>query len=175
MNLGSSRSQPWNAMQVAEVARRFFTLQNEITWVKALTVDGQSYGHFKPIPSDRFLNHCHESVFHFTKSGTVAIDRLANGVPYEYESNTVRKRIKPDLRCAGDVWFVPYETVQDNSDRGCHPAAFPVELAARCIKLAGVRKGTVVLDPFAGIGRYAVRLPGTGRARHRDRDGPYIL
>ena len=28
---------------------------------------------------------------------------------------------------------------------------FPVELARRCIKLAGVKKGMVVLDPLGGV------------------------
>ena len=150
LNIGCSRNKPWNAMRVAEVVGKFFTLQNEIIWVKAITVDGQSYGHFTPIPGDRFLNHNFESVFHFTKTGKVKIDRLAVGVPYEYECNMKRNSAPGNVRCAGDVWFVPYETIQDKSDRGHHPAPFPVELAARCIKLAGVRKGMVVCDCFAG-------------------------
>ena len=139
-------------MTVAEVAGRHFALQNEIVWVKAITVDGQSYGHFTPLAGDRYLNHCFESVYHFTKTGTVRLDRLAIGVSYEYECNLKRNSAKGDLRCAGDVWFVPYETVQGNSDRGHHPATFPVELARRCINLAGVQKKMVVFDPFCGIG-----------------------
>ena len=41
-----------------------------------------SAGHFKPINSKRFVNDCHEYVFHLTKSGDVALDRRAAGVPY---------------------------------------------------------------------------------------------
>ena len=152
LNIGSSRLHPWNAMKVAEVAGKHFVLQNEIMWVKAITVDGKSLGHFTPIMGNRFLNHNFEPVYHFTKAGTVTIDRLAIGVPYEYECNRLRNSSTRNLRCAGDVWFLPHETVHEKRDKGFHPAVFPTELATRCIKLAGVRKGMVVLDPFAGTG-----------------------
>ena len=152
LNVGSSRKKSWNAMRVAEVAGRYFKLQNEIVWVKSLTVKGRSHGHFRPLPGPRHLNHCFESVFHFTKTGNVKLDRLAIGVPYQDKSNLRRNCALDDVRCAGDVWFIPYQTVQSNGDRGHHPATFPVELPMRCIKLSGVREGMVVLDPFVGIG-----------------------
>ena len=41
----------------------------------------KTFGHFKPINSPRFLNDCHEYIFHFTKSGCVELNRLALGVP----------------------------------------------------------------------------------------------
>ena len=97
-----------------------FVLQNTIHWIKAATIDDRcsrrpmgdatrseqthrssafhrkaatairSFGHFKPITSKRFLNDCHEYIFHFTKSGRVEIDRLALGVPYQDKSNIAR-------------------------------------------------------------------------------------
>ena len=152
LNVGSSRNKPWTAMKLAELAGKFFVLQNEIVWVKSITVDGQSYGHFTPIAGDRYLNHCFESVFHLTKTGRVPLNRLAIGVPYEYDCNLKRNSALANLRCGGDVWFVPYETIQDRSDRGLHPAPFPVELANRCIRLAGIGNKTLVLDPFLGTG-----------------------
>ena len=152
LNLGSSRKRPWNAMRVAEAAGKFFTLQNEIVWVKAISIDGRFHGHCNPIRGRRFLNHQWESVFHFTKSGGVPLDRLAVGVPYEDETNLLRNSSPGNIRCGGDVWFIPYETVHGDGEKGLHPAVFPVELAARCIRLAGVQNGTKVLDPFAGIG-----------------------
>ena len=78
------------------------------------------------------------------------LDRLAIGVPYEYDCNLGRNSAPGDIRCGGDVWFIPYETIQEKGDKGFHPAVFPVELAARCIKLAGVKRNTVALDPFLG-------------------------
>ena len=152
LNIGSSRLHPWNAMKVAEVAGKHFVLQNEIMWVKAITVDGKSHGHFTPIMGNHFLNHNFESVYQFTKTGKIKIDRLAIGVPYEYECNRLRNSSPRNVRCAGDVWLIPHETVHEKRDKGFHPAVFPTELATRCIRLAGVRRGMVVLDPFAGTG-----------------------
>ncbi|MEM7205985.1 MAG: site-specific DNA-methyltransferase [Planctomycetota bacterium] len=59
----------------------------------------------------------------------------------------------PDLRCRGSSWFIPYETILNRgTERGRHPATFPVALAEMCIKLSGVPKGSLVYDPFAGTG-----------------------
>jgi site-specific DNA-methyltransferase (adenine-specific) len=152
LNVGGSRKEPWHAMRIAEVAAEHFVLQNEIIWVKAITVEGKSHGHFTPVPGDRYLNHNFEPIYHFTKKGTVSLDRLAVGVPYQDQSNLLRNTAAKNLRCCGDVWFVPYETVQSKFDNGSHPSPFPVELVRRCIQLAGIRKNTVVCDPFMGSG-----------------------
>ena len=62
----------------------------------------------------RYLNHTHEHVFHFTKEGAVPLDRLAVGVPFKDKSNIARWGHARDRRCAGDVWFIPYETIRSN-------------------------------------------------------------
>ncbi|HKS31188.1 MAG TPA: DNA methyltransferase, partial [Chthoniobacterales bacterium] len=114
-------------------------------------------GHFKPINSRRFLNDCHEYAFHFTKSGHVELDRLALGVPYQDKSNIARWSHTggEDLRCRGNTWFVPYETIQSREKERPHPATFPVQLAEWCIKLHGVSRVQRMLDPFLGIGNSA--------------------
>jgi site-specific DNA-methyltransferase (adenine-specific) len=151
-NIGSSHKRPWNAMDIAAVARKLFVLQNEIIWVKSISVNGHTHGHFTPLAGRRYVNHTHEVILHFTKTGKVNVDRFAVGVPYTDQNNVRRYAKGRNLRCAGDVWFVPYETVQNRNEKGDHPAVFPPELAAHCIKLAGLRPGTVVLDPFCGVG-----------------------
>jgi site-specific DNA-methyltransferase (adenine-specific) len=152
LNVGYSNVDPWISVDVAGVARPMFVLQNRIVWVKSITVGGQTAGHFKPINSGRFLTPTCEDVFHFTKNGDVQLDRLAVGVPYADKTNVVRWRRATDLRCRGNSWFVPYETVTSGDQKGRHPAAFPVELAEWCIKLHGVKPGMTILDPFVGIG-----------------------
>ena len=117
LNVGGTRRQPWTAMKVAEVAGRHFILQNEIVWVKSVTVDGKSHGHFTPLNGDRFLNQNWEHVFHFTKSGSVKLNRLGVGVPYEDKGNLRRNQAHQDLRCGGDVWFIPHETTRDRGDK----------------------------------------------------------
>jgi site-specific DNA-methyltransferase (adenine-specific) len=118
----------------------------------------KTFGHFKPINSPRFLNECHEYVFHFTKSGTVELNRLALGVPYQDKSNIARWSHTGgnDLRCRGNTWFVPYETIQSREKERPHPATFPVQLAEWCIKLHATSHVEIMLDPFLGIGNSAV-------------------
>lgn len=151
--LGSTNKKPHLVDDIMAFARYIFTLQNHIIWVKSISVDEKSYGHFKPINSDRYLNNNWEHIFHFTKSGNVKIDRLSIGVPYVYKDNIERwSSVEKDVRCRGNVWFIPYKTITSRKDRGKHPATFPVELALNCINLHGFDENTIVLDPFVGIG-----------------------
>jgi site-specific DNA-methyltransferase (adenine-specific) len=79
LNVGYSNTDPWVAMDVAQVFRQEFVLQNNFTWIKHILVNGQSQGIYKPIASERFASATTESVFHFTKDGNVKVDRLAIG------------------------------------------------------------------------------------------------
>jgi site-specific DNA-methyltransferase (adenine-specific) len=60
------------------------------------------------------------------------------------------------------VWFIPYDTVQSKAEKFDHPAGFPVELPARCIKLHGLRPDLMVLDPFLGTGTTLVAAQALG-------------
>jgi site-specific DNA-methyltransferase (adenine-specific) len=109
-------------------------------------------GHYKPIGGQRFLNGCHEHIFHFTKTGDVRLDRLAIGVPYQDKANIQRwKSAGIDKRCGGNIWFIPYDTIRGRESERNHPASFPVGLPERCIKLHGLDRAKLVLDPFIGI------------------------
>lgn len=168
VNIGYSNVDPWIAMDVAQTLRSFLVLQNQMTWVKNISINENSYGHFKPINSNRFMNVTNEVIYHFTKTGNVKLERLAIGVPYVYKCNlTSRKdkeKTKPDVRCRGNTWFVPYKTIQNNkSDRGGHPASYPEDLASMCIKLClGDSKKGNILDPFIGTGTTLVAAKQLG-------------
>lgn len=151
LNVGNQNKHPWLTMEVMSVARPHFHLQNNIVWAKSLTIGEDSVGHFKPINSPRYLNNVHESLFHLTKTGVVAIDRLAVGVPFKDKSNIARFGHTKDRRCAGNIWYVPYKTVQSKGEKFNHPASYPVELVERCLKLHG-GDDLMVLDPFLGTG-----------------------
>jgi len=178
INVGYTSAMPWIAMDVANVVRPFMILQNQVSWVKNISIGETSHGQFKPVNSPRYMSITNEMLFHFTKSGKVPIHRLDIGVPFMHKSNLTsrgpEKRVKPDRRCRGNSWFVPYETVQNNKERGGHPASFPVELAEMCIKLAcGSEKECCVLDPFLGTGTTLVAaqrlgLRGTGIDINKD-------
>jgi site-specific DNA-methyltransferase (adenine-specific) len=163
LNVGSAPSTPTLPHELAMQLQKNFVLQNTIHWIKSITIDDQkgvvrSHGHFKPISSKRFLNDCHEYIFHFTVDGKVELDRLALGVPYQDKSNIARwSHTKgSDLRCRGNTWFVPYQTIQRRDKERPHPATFPVQLAEWCIKLHGTKRVRTMLDPFLGIGNSAV-------------------
>jgi site-specific DNA-methyltransferase (adenine-specific) len=126
-----------------------FVLQNQIVWIKSVTVGDESHGPFKPVNSNRFLNQTNEFIFHLTKSGNVPVDRLAVGVPFADKTNIARFEHEKDLRCRGNSWFIPYEPIHKPND---HPAIFPVALPEMCIKFSGVPKGSQVVDPFVGSG-----------------------
>jgi site-specific DNA-methyltransferase (adenine-specific) len=151
LNIAGTNSDPWIAWDVANAMRETFRLQNSIIWVKSISIADRSFGHFKPVNSRRYLNHTHEMIFHFTKAGATQVDRLAVGVPFQDKSNIARWGHAADRRCAGDVWFIPYETIRSKGQRHHHPSPFPLELPERCIRLHGKADATV-LDPFLGIG-----------------------
>lgn len=169
LNVGGSPSNPWLPYEMVLRMRKFFALQNTFHWVKAITLDTRggetvSAGHFKPINSKRYVNDCHEYIFHLTKAGDTTIDRLAIGVPYTDKSNLTRWAHTGgrDVRCRGNTWFIPYETIRSRGQQRPHPASFPKELPERCIRLHGCREGLVVVDPFLGIGNSAVAAATCG-------------
>lgn len=169
LNIGGKPSDPWIPFDVAQKLRKHFVLQNVIHWVKSIAIEKKSVGkypgiskdiaigHYKPIAGKRFLHDNHEYIFHFTKTGKVQLDRLAIGVPYQDKSNIGRwKSAKQDRRCRGNTWFIPYETICDRERQRPHPSSFPVALPEMCIKLHGVERTKLVLDPFMGIGTTAI-------------------
>jgi site-specific DNA-methyltransferase (adenine-specific) len=146
-----------------------FVLQNTFHWIKSITIQTKageqiSAGHFKPLQSQRYVNDCHEYIFHLTKNGNTPLERLGLGVPYSDKSNIKRwSHTKGrDLRCRGNNWFIPYKTIVSRSKQRPHPATFPTELAVNCIKIHGQKPDLVMLDPFLGIGHSAIAAKQCG-------------
>lgn len=161
LNIGSKPTDPTIPFDVLAVMLTMFKLQNTFHWIKSISIetknaDIKSYGHFKPINSPRFVNDCHEYIFHLTKHGNVPLDRLAIGVPYTDATNINRWATKSDVRCKGNNWYIPYETIQSREDDRPHPATFPVELPELCFRLHGLDRITWACDPFVGIGSSAI-------------------
>nr|WP_202795686.1 site-specific DNA-methyltransferase [Pyrococcus yayanosii] len=169
LNIGYTNKDPWIAWEVVFKLRKHFVLQNVIHWVKSIAIQKEdvgnypnilgdiAVGHYKPVNSKRYLSIMHEYVFHFTKNGDVELDKLAIGVPYQDKSNIGRwKSAKKDLRDRGNVWFIPYETIKSKEKERPHPATFPTKLPEMCIKLHGLHRTNLVLDPFMGLGSTAI-------------------
>lgn len=164
LNIGKTASNPLLSVDIINIARKYFVLQNDITWVKSISLPEKSYGHFKPVVSERYLNQLTESILHLTHNGDVKIQKLAIGVPYEDKNNMKRwdnKGKEENLRCRGNVWYIPYQTTNPHL-KTVHPAGFPIQLPEYCIKLHGVKEGLKVLDPFLGIGTTLVACKKLG-------------
>jgi site-specific DNA-methyltransferase (adenine-specific) len=161
LNISGSSSQPWLPFELIVRLRPFFVLQNHITWIKSIATATDSVGHHKPVRGARYLNHAHEHIFHLTHDGDVQLDRLAVGVPFKDKSNIARRGHAGDLRCRGNTWFIPYDTVQTKAQKFNHPGTFPLALPQWCIRMHG-KPGAVVLDPFMGTGTtlLAARVEG---------------
>jgi site-specific DNA-methyltransferase (adenine-specific) len=175
LNVGAKPTDPWTALDVAQAVRSHLRLQNIIHWIKSIAIDQASagaaagltrdlaIGHYKPINSDRFLNDCHEFIFHFTPQGSTALDRLALGVPYQDQSNIGRWRgAAAGVRCRGNTWFIPYETIQRRDRDRPHPATFPSRLPEQCLRLHGLNRIAIAMDPFTGLGSTAVACARLG-------------
>jgi len=175
LNIGGTPKDPWLPFDVAREVGRTFVLQNVIHWVKSIAIDREAagrsaalpkdlaLGHYKPVLSARYLHGAQEYIFHFSRTGEVPLDRLAIGVPYQDKSNVVRwKRAGGGLRCRGNTWFLPYPTIRERARDRPHPATFPPELPEWCIRLHGVDRARLVVDPFVGIGSSAVAAARLG-------------
>lgn len=95
-----------------------------------------------------------ESVRNRPSRATADIFLFAQQPGYFYDHQAVREPSGANLK---NYWLLGSEP--NSSD---HPAAFPKDLARRCILLA-TRPGETVLDPFAGSGTTALAAQELGR------------
>jgi site-specific DNA-methyltransferase (adenine-specific) len=175
LNVGAKPTDPWAAFDVAQTARAHLHLQNTIHWIKSIAIDRDvvgtdvgldrdlAVGHYKPINSARFVNDCHEFIFHFSPEGDTTLDRTAIGVPYQDQSNIGRWRAAANgKRCRGNTWFIPYDTIKNREKDRPHPATFPPRLPEQCLRLHGLERVRLVVDPFMGLGSTAVACARLG-------------
>ena len=109
-------------------------LRSRITWIKKTAMP--------------------ESVKNRPTTATEEIFLLTKSPTYFYDPNGFREPTGANLR---NYWILGPEP-NGNS----HPAAFPRELARRCIQL-GSRPGDLVLDPFGGSGTTGIAAIELGR------------
>ena len=138
LNIAGTSSDPWIAPDAANAMREIFQLQNSIIWVKSISIGEDSFGHFKPVNSPRYLNHLHEHVFHFTKDGRDAA-RPARGrraVQGQVEHRPLGPFRGPPLRRRRVVHPLPHDPLEiaarppseplpGRARRALHQAAWP--------------------------------------------------
>lgn len=143
-HLAEDKMRPFRVCQLAiDVG---FRLNDTITWVK---------NHYRPIQGNKRLNNLTEFIFLLYKEEMPELDRLSIGIPYVDQSNAKRFNNGRNLKCRGNVWHIPYKTVNKKEEK-LHPDRFPQELPELCIKLSGIKDGNIVIDPFSGSGHTAL-------------------
>ncbi|MFD7169131.1 DNA-methyltransferase [Streptomyces violascens] len=145
---------PWRLMLALQTDG--WLIRNEVVWAKPNAIPESC--------RDRLARR-HEPVYLLTKSARYHFDLDAIRQPYTGDRalsrrahrsanklNTVRGTWPPLVareangRNPGTVWTIPTRPT-----RHLHTAAFPLDLALRCIS-AGCPPGAVTLDPFSGSG-----------------------
>jgi site-specific DNA-methyltransferase (adenine-specific) len=124
-----------------------FLPMGEIIWQKAKGASGNcAWGSGKSAKSPR-LRDIHEYLLVFAKAGFSRPDKgISDLTPEGFMESTL------------SIWNIPPESAK----RIGHPAPFPVELAARVIRLYSY-VNDVVLDPFNGSGSTCVAAAQLGR------------
>jgi len=125
-------------------------LRGEVVWVKGKGATGSTaWGSFQSA-ANPVLRDLSERIVIASKGrfdrAVPRSKRAARGLPFE---NTISK--EEFMESTLDVWHLAPESAR----RVGHPAPFPVELPARCIRLF-TYAGDLVLDPFMGSGSTAV-------------------
>jgi DNA modification methylase len=109
-------------------------LRSRITWIKKTAMP--------------------ESVRNRPSNATEEVFLFSRSIKYFYDPHGVREPSGANLR---NYWILG----PDPNNNG-HPAAFPRELAQRCI-LLGSRAGDTILDPFGGSGTTGIAASEVGR------------
>lgn len=139
-HLAEDKLRPFKVAFLMEKAG--FQINETFVWIK---------NHYKPIQGRRRVNNLTEFVFLGYKEKMPVLDRLSIGVPYADKSNAKRFAGGNDLKCRGNVWYIPYDTIQKKEQK-LHNDRFPLQLPLNCLRLANLKPGSIVLDPFAGSG-----------------------
>ena len=135
-------------------------LRGEVIWLKAEGASGScAWGSYmsatNPVLRDTTERIVIASKGRFDRamSARAKKGRKQSGLPHEDDISA-----EEFTDATLDVWRIRPESAK----RVGHPAPFPVELPARCIRLF-TYKGDVVLDPFMGSGTTALAALRTGR------------
>jgi site-specific DNA-methyltransferase (adenine-specific) len=140
-NLGRKPYLPLHAFMAEDLLKAGFLMRGEVIWNKASAAGtSTAWGSWQSAKNPT-LRDVHEYILIFSKGS------------YSRRPGEKRSTISKEefLEYTKSVWAFGSESAKKIG----HPAPYPVELPARCIKLYTF-EGDVVLDPFMGSGTTAI-------------------
>ncbi len=140
-NLGRKPYLPLHAYLAEDMLKAGFLMRGEVIWNKASSAGGSTAWGSWQSAKNPTLRDVHEYILVFSKG---SFSRPAGGK----KSTITRDEF---LEYTKSVWSFGTESAKKVG----HPAPFPVELPARCIKLYTFERD-IVLDPFMGSGTTAI-------------------
>lgn len=132
--------------------------------LKEVTGAGFMYGHWFTSHQWAMLDRDnYEKIADYCRErGISAFEREYDEIRREYDNlNIYGKVLSKEEESAWGQWAI-WEIPTVNKRTGDHPAEFPVELPARCIKMHS-RPGDIILDPFCGSGTTMIAAEQLGR------------
>jgi adenine-specific DNA-methyltransferase len=110
----------------------------------------------------------YETIMWFTKSSDYIFNLDSVRVPQKYPGKRYFKGPKagklscnPRGKNPGDIWVIP-NVKHNHVEKTDHPCQFPVELIERLV-LSMTKPGSLVVDPFMGVGSTAIAAIRHGR------------
>ncbi|MEM0139976.1 MAG: site-specific DNA-methyltransferase [Ferroplasma sp.] len=141
-NLGRRPYIPLHAFVIEDLLSLGFLMRGEVIWDKGATANSSiAWGTYLSAKNP-VLRDSHEYILIFSK------DTFTRGIKDKMKSTLSKDEFAAYTK---SVWSFNAES----ATKVGHPAPFPVELPARCIKLYTFEE-EVVLDPFIGSGTTAV-------------------
>jgi DNA modification methylase len=132
--------------------------------LKEITGAGFMFGHWFTSHQWAMIDRAnYEKIAEYCRQKSInAFERDYDELRREYENlNIYGKILTKEEESAWGQWAI-WEIATVNRRTGDHPAEFPVELPARCIKMHS-RPGDIILEPFCGAGTTLIAAEQLGR------------